>query len=162
MRIFTGNYENCKIGDLVSISGNKGKSVNFTGNAYTKLAPKKEFWKTWHDNIGKISEEENNKFYMQEFYKQVLLKLNPEEVLRDLEKFGKNVILLCYEENQDFCHRHLVATWLEKEMQIKVEEISIDEDMNIEILERNQKYVEEFIQIMNQIDLENEKGDFEK
>ena len=49
MRIFTGNYRNCKIGDLVSISGDKGKSVNFVGNTYTKLAPKKEFWKIWHN-----------------------------------------------------------------------------------------------------------------
>lgn len=52
MRVFTGSYENCKIGDLVSISGDKGRGVNFVGNAYTKLAPKKEVWKIWHDNIG--------------------------------------------------------------------------------------------------------------
>lgn len=37
MRIFTGNYENCKVGNLVSISGDKGKSVGFNGNSYTIL-----------------------------------------------------------------------------------------------------------------------------
>ena len=39
MRIFTGSYNNCKLGDLVSISGDKGRSVGFEGNSYTKLAP---------------------------------------------------------------------------------------------------------------------------
>ena len=28
-RIFTGNYTDCKAGNLISISGDKGKSVGF-------------------------------------------------------------------------------------------------------------------------------------
>jgi len=72
VRIFTGSYENCKVGNLVSISGDKGKKVGFTGNSFMKLAPKREFWEIWHNNIGKISEEENNKYYMEQYYKQVL------------------------------------------------------------------------------------------
>ena len=43
-----------------SISGNRGQDANYQGRCYPKLAPKLSFWKTWHDNIGKISEEENN------------------------------------------------------------------------------------------------------
>lgn len=43
IRIFTGCYDNCKNGNLVSISGDKGRSVGFNGNSYTKLAPKKVF-----------------------------------------------------------------------------------------------------------------------
>lgn len=159
MRIFTGNYENCRMGDLVSISGDKGKSVGFTGNSYTKLAPKKEFWKIWHDNIGKISEEENNKFYMKEFYKNVLANLNPEDVVKDLGNFGNNVVLLCYEDNQDFCHRQLVATWLERKLQVDIPEISIGADGNIEILERNSKYVNDFSKIMDSIEQGNAERD---
>ena len=38
-RIFTGNYEECKIGNLISISGDRGKSVGFTGKSIPQLAP---------------------------------------------------------------------------------------------------------------------------
>lgn len=39
MNIFTGSYESCKPGNLVSISGDKGASANFVGPSYLKLAP---------------------------------------------------------------------------------------------------------------------------
>lgn len=151
MRIFTGSYENCKLGDLVSISGDKGKSVGFEGNSYTKLAPKKEFWKIWHDNIGKISEEENNKYYMEEYYKQVLSKLDANTVYGELNEFGKNVVLLCFEQNNEFCHRQLVATWLERELGITVPEISIDKEANVQVLGRNLMYVEQFNKVIDEL-----------
>ena len=43
-RIFTGNYTDCKVGNLISISGDKGKSIGFEGKSLTKLAPKRAFW----------------------------------------------------------------------------------------------------------------------
>lgn len=118
--ILTGNYENCKIGNVISISGDKGKSVGFNGPAMTLLAPKKSFWKIWHDNIGKVSEEENMEYYIREFYNQVLKKLDPKEVLEGL---NNKAILLCYENNMDFCHRHLVAFWFELFLGIKTYEV---------------------------------------
>ena len=151
MRIFTGSYENCKLGDLVSISGDKGRSVGFEGNSYTKLAPKKEFWKIWHDNIGKISEEENNEYYMREYYKQVLSKLDANTVYSELNEFGKNVVLLCFEENNEFCHRQLVATWLERELGIAIPEISIDKEANVQVLGRNPMYVEQFNKVIDEL-----------
>ena len=56
---------------------------------------------------GKISEEENTRYYIEEYYKQVLSKLDPERVYRKLD----NSTLLCYEDPDDFCHRHVVAAW---------------------------------------------------
>lgn len=158
MRIFTGNYENCKVGNLVSISGDKGKSVGFNGNSYTKLAPKKDFWSIWHSNIGKISELENTKYYMEQYYKTVLSKLDAKEVFDDLKSFGNNVILLCYENNEEFCHRHLAATWLEKELNITIPEISIDENLNIQKLDKNEDYIEQFKSIMDNV----KENDFER
>ena len=37
-----------------------------------------------------------------------------EEVLQDLESLsnGADVVLLCYEKADAFCHRHLVSDWL--------------------------------------------------
>ena len=61
-RIFTGNYEECKIGNLISISGDRGKSIGFTGKSIPQLAPKRKFWEIWHNNIGKIPEEQNLKY----------------------------------------------------------------------------------------------------
>ena len=127
-RIFTGNYEECKVGNLISISGDRGKKAHFKGKAIPELAPKRVFWKIWHDNIGMIPEEENTKYYIEEYYKQVLSKVNIEELLRN----ETNPILLCYEKGKDFCHRHVLAEYIELTYGIKVRDIKIDEDLNIE------------------------------
>ena len=131
-RIFTGNYEECKTGNLISISGDRGKKVGYTGKAITKLAPKRAFWDIWYNNIGKIPEEENIRYYIEEYYKQVLSKVNIEELLKD----EKDPILLCYEKGQDFCHRHILAEYIEMKYGIKVRDIKIDENLNIEENER--------------------------
>ena len=118
--ISTSSYNNWKSDKYItySISGNRGKSLNYHGRYYQKLAPKLSFWKTWHDNIGKISEEENNRYYVQEYWNQVLSKLDPEEVYNDLDYS----VLLCYESNMDFCHRHIVAAWFEILLDVEVTE----------------------------------------
>lgn len=82
-RIFTGNYEECKAGNLISISGDRGRKVGYTGKAITKLAPKRAFWDIWYNNIGKIPEEENIRYYIEEYYKQVLSKVDIEDLLID-------------------------------------------------------------------------------
>ena len=94
---------------------------------YHGLAPKLEFWKIWHSNIGKISEEENTRYYIQEYYKQVLSKVDIEKLLAD----EKDPILLCYEDSSEFCHRHIVAEFIKMKYGIEVPEIEIDEDLNI-------------------------------
>lgn len=98
------------------------------GKAIPQLAPKREFWNTWHDNIGKIPEEENNRFYIQEYYNQVLTKVNIEELL----KGEKDPILLCFEKGKQFCHRHVLAEYIEMKYGIQVKDIKIDENLNIE------------------------------
>lgn len=124
--IYTGNYKNCNQDSLhtVSISGDKGKLVDYKGMSYPKLAPKKEFWTVWHDNIGKISEEENTKYYIEEYYKQVLSKLDPDKIYHELLK-NNYYVLLCYEDNLDFCHRHIVSSWFNLFLDIEVPEIKI-------------------------------------
>lgn len=56
--IYTGSYNNCLKGKKVSISGDRGKNVEYQGLCFPPLAPKLSFWKVWHNNIGKISEQE--------------------------------------------------------------------------------------------------------
>lgn len=126
-RIFTGNYEECKAGNLISISGDRGKKVGYTGNAIPQFAPKKVFWTTFDNNIGKIPEADNIRYYIEEYYKQVLSKVDIEELLKD----EKDPILLCYEKGQDFCHRHVLAEYIEIKYGVKVRDIKIDENLNI-------------------------------
>lgn len=107
--ISTSSYKNfdTNLYRRCSISGDRGHNANFFGDCFPELAPKKDFWQKWHDNIGKISEEENTRYYIEEYYKQVLSKLDPEMVYRKLD----HCTLLCYEDSDEFCHRHVVAAW---------------------------------------------------
>ena len=148
-RIFTSNYDDCKIGNLISISGDRGKSVGFTGRAFPQLAPKLNFWKVWHDNIGTIPEEENNRYYIKEYYCKVLKKVDFEELFKD----EKDPILLCYEKGQSFCHRHIVAEYLELKYGITVNDIIVDRNLNITINERP-KYIRNVLEELIRKDLD--------
>ena len=133
------NY-NSNLYSTFAISGNRGRDANYEGKCFPKLAPKLSFFKIWHDNIGVISEEENNKYYIEEYYKQVLSNLNPEEIYRELE----NSILLCYEDSKEFCHRHIVAAWFKILLDIEVPEIKVD-GLYIETIERPE-YIKEYLE----------------
>ena len=83
--ILTSCYDNIDHRDkfkyqVVSISGDRGKGRKYNGTCYPDLAPKKSFWLKWEANEGKLSPEENNKYYIREFYHQVLSKLDVEVV----------------------------------------------------------------------------------
>lgn len=139
--ISTSSYKNWQSDKFLtySISGDRGKNIGYKGEVFNLLAPKLSFWKVWHENIGNISLEENNKYYIEEYYKQVLKDLDPEEIYKQLD----NSVLLCYEENNKFCHRHIVAAWLEILLGIKVyEKKAIDWD--IEVVERP-SYIKKYL-----------------
>ena len=89
----------------------------FYGIQYKILAPKYGFFQEWKQN-------HDNDAYIREFYKQVLNPLSAKEIYRQLENLsgGMDVVLVCYERPGDFCHRHLVADWLSKELGIEVKE----------------------------------------
>lgn len=139
--IRTGNYKN--FGETnyltVSISKDRGMDANYEGKCFLDLAPKESFFRTWRNNIGKISEEENNKYYIEEYYKQILAKLDPEEIHN---KLCYN-ILLCYEDSNQFCHRHIVAAWLELMLGIKVPEIIIEKGLIKEV--EAPSYIKEYL-----------------
>ena len=86
---------------LISIAGKSPDG--FMGGESRNLAPKYEWWKKWKDE--KLPDE----WYVEKYNDTVLSALNPAEVLQDI---GDNKILLCYENPEKFCHRHLVAKWL--------------------------------------------------
>ena len=86
----------------------------YKGLQYKKLAPKYDFFMKWKEN-------HDNDYYIKCFNEQVLSKLNAYSVIMDLKHLcGKSlwddidICLICYEKPSDFCHRHLVADWLNK------------------------------------------------
>lgn len=86
----------------------------YTGLQYKKLAPKYDFFMKWKQN-------HDNAYYIKCFQEQVLDKLNATDVILDLSRICKgfsvgedNIALICYEKPTDFCHRHLVADWLNR------------------------------------------------
>lgn len=81
----------------------------YRGLQYKKLAPKYKFFMEWKKN-------KDNNYYIKCFNEQVLDKLCPHHVVFDLYNFliseDYDVCLICYESPNEFCHRHLVAKWL--------------------------------------------------
>jgi hypothetical protein len=86
----------------------------YAGRAYKALAP------TW----AMIGIKDNGK-YTEEYFGKVLSKLSPQRVYEEL---GEDAILLCYEKPGVFCHRRLVAEWLEKNLGIKIPEMGFGEE----------------------------------
>lgn len=84
----------------------------YHGAEYKKLAPKWSFFSEWKNG----SHKGDNDYYIKHFKEEVLDKLDPAQVIKELEGFtgvsSDKIILLCYEKPGDFCHRHLVADWL--------------------------------------------------
>ena len=140
--IQTGSYKNCNNGlyATISISGDRGNGVNYKGGCFKELAPKLSFWKVWHDNIGIISEEENNKYYIEQYYKEVLSKLDPTKIYNKLD----HKILLCYEDGTEFCHRHVVAEWLQLLLDVNVPEIKLNGSLREEI--NRPDYIREYLE----------------
>jgi len=64
-----------------------------------------------------------------ELYAEILGRLDPTEIYDRLVAFGDRPVMLCWETASDcqsgkaFCHRHLVAQWLEDRLAIEVEEV---------------------------------------
>lgn len=121
--IRTSNYKSfIKASKItVSISRDCGKDAGYIGDIYLDLAPEKSLLKKYHKNIGVIPEYENIESYIIEYWNNVLSKLDPEKVYNDLN----NKILLCYERSNEFCHRHVVAAWLELLLEKEVPEIEM-------------------------------------
>ncbi|MBM4289839.1 MAG: hypothetical protein FJ135_17150 [Deltaproteobacteria bacterium] len=65
--------------------------------------------------------------YRVEFQK-ILDRLDPRKVLEDL---GEDAVLLCWEPPGKFCHRRLVAEWLESHLGIEVPEMVVKQEASL-------------------------------
>lgn len=140
----TGNYNSIRHGNTVSITGDGGNAWGYYGPAYKKLAPRlitytpyaekyNELLKLKHDTLNlnkyiemrkKIEDE-----YIKSYYETRLRDLDIVDLLYTLKnKFGDNIILLCHEEINEFCHRRLIADYIEIKTGLYIPEISVDQN----------------------------------
>lgn len=121
MSIYTGYFAKYhKYRENYTCVSIAGRSPDFfKGVTYKKLAPKYEFFIKYKK--GKISCKE----FIECYEKEILSKLNPRDVLKELYEltYSEKIILLCWEKTINFCHRHLVAKWLQNELGKTIKEI---------------------------------------
>lgn len=109
--MFTGYFARIRLytrSNLIPVSIARYTPRWYLGKCYNELAPSKELLKLY--NLHHITNDE----YTTKFL-EYLHTLDVDTVLRDLQLIGNlnDIILICYEKPSDFCHRHLVAKWLE-------------------------------------------------
>lgn len=111
MKIYTSYFAKAKKlpKDLVQVSISLFPPKHFVGKEYKKIAPTQKILFDWK----RLANKEK---YVREYQRDVLSKLDEAKVYSELEKIGqgKDIVLLCYEKSEDFCHRHLFAEWMTK------------------------------------------------
>lgn len=111
---YYGNYRKLFGVTPVSISISKPKNIDCA--VYKRLAP-----------IYTMLSMSESKYI--QVYHEILSRLNPFQVLSDLKEIAgsKPFVLLCYEKPNEFCHRHLVADWLNTNCKTRIIEYGSDE-----------------------------------
>lgn len=94
---------------MVSIARSKPRWVKC--EEYLDLAPPWDLVQYW-------KETGDEKGYCKRYYDEVLSKLDVEKVYEDL----KDKYIMCWEKSGSFCHRRIVALWIEKLLGIEVPE----------------------------------------
>ena len=146
----TGNYHDVKSGNTVSVTGDGGNAWGYFGPAYKKLAPKLvtytpyaeklEELKKLKEDVSKLKEylefrKEIEDEYIKSYYDIRLRDLDVKTLLYTLNReFGNDIILLCHEPVDEFCHRRLIADYIELKTGIYIPEVSVDEKGNVKRL----------------------------
>ena len=115
MEIKTGNFANVK---KYREAGYTTISIALSARYYSgailkKLAPEWSF----KDDVKNV--------YTSKFMNKIN-KLDADSILKELRLITNNaekIVLLCHEKEGDFCHRRLVAKWIENKKGIKVDEL---------------------------------------
>ena len=81
----------------------------YNGVSFPELAPSKELLGDYKYNG--ISQEEYKIRYLNELSRPAAMR-SIEKLKEMTETSDRDIILLCYEVSEDFCHRHLLADFL--------------------------------------------------
>ena len=146
----TGSYDTVKNGNTVSVTGDGGNAWGYFGPAYKKLAPKLITYTPYAEKLEKLYELKKDVTrvkeymyyrrliedeYIKSYYDTRLKNLDIDELLNTLsKKFGNDIILLCHEPIDEFCHRRLIADYIELKTGIYIPEVSVDYDGKVKEL----------------------------
>lgn len=120
MTITTGFFSGVKKPhqhDIVSIAAGQPRWLQVL-HKHSALAPRYVLLNDFRNNV--ISESQ----YVT-FFNAMLDKLNPAEVLEQLTTMSPSAIMCCHCNTTHFCHRHLVAEWLESNLDIEIHEHNV-------------------------------------
>ena len=126
--IYTGYYS--KIKEYVD-SGLALLSISRTKPEFAKscidipqLFPSNKI--LWDYKKGKIDEMEYTSKYLNQ-----LNELGVDRIIKMIQIFGDNVVLLCWESPEKFCHRHILADYINKNSNINVEEFGKEKEISL-------------------------------
>ena len=118
MKVFTSYFSNAK---RLEAAGVRMIGISlfppewFKGISMKQVAPTRALFAAKD-----LSDEE----YEKRFYREVLSRVDVWGFYQMLERFsgGKDVALCCFEKDRKYCHRKLVAEWIEKGLGVEVPE----------------------------------------
>lgn len=145
MMLYTSYFDNASAFDdrfaLIGIAGQSPK--DWTGLEYKKLAPNKDIYFEWHEAMRRAKDQPDRAIlehnacdrYTERFVAERLDKLDKGQVIKDILVLaqGKIPVLMCYEEPGEFCHRHIVAKWLQENTGIIAEEWEVINRMEVKV-----------------------------
>ena len=80
----------------------------------------------WDHKKGKIDDMEDTSKYLDQ-----LNELGVDRIIKMIQIFGDNVVLLCWESPEKFCHRHILADYINKNSNINVEEFGKEKEISL-------------------------------
>ena len=147
----TGSYSTVLSGNTVSITGDGGNAWGYCGPAYKKLAPRLATYIPYAEKYEELLSLRGNALQIQEYmtmrkqiedqyiesyYETRLKELDVLVLLNTLQqKFGNQIILLCHENIEEFCHRRLVADYIELKTEVYIPEVTVSSDGIIQRVE---------------------------
>lgn len=122
--IYTGYYAKTNKyidAGLITIAVSGSVPPFYKGLTVKEFAPRYGVFQQWKQGL--IDDMQYT-----ELYKDYLNTLNANRVRKYFESLkGTDVVLLCYEKPGQFCHRHILADWLENDLKVgRVDEYKIN------------------------------------
>jgi uncharacterized protein YeaO (DUF488 family) len=117
--IYTGYYsriKDYKVAGLkvVSISVSEPKAVTVDGKI-PQLSPNQSLFEDYKK--GAVGYMEYKSRYLDQ-----LDGIGIKEILRSIHSFGDDIVLLCWEAPDKFCHRHILADYINKRTKLEIKE----------------------------------------
>lgn len=112
MQVFISNFSRYKGDRGVSISNSKPKWANVV-KENKLLAPEWEMVEKWNE-VKELHHSRERKLIMEEFKERYFKKLESLGIEKILNSIEDNDVLLCWCKKDGFCHRYLLADFLNK------------------------------------------------